>query len=366
MADEIVKASIVFGPSGGGIAGAAGGSAGGTSGAASQGGREFGKAMNLAVTLPITDLLGGIAKGVDKLVSFSPLLQAEQIRFQKGLQLLLMPIGNILANNLRPFTNAWMKSARKFYADYESGGLISALAGAIGAFFSELGWVDESGNLSITGILENADEIMEITGVLLLSAGAVAGGITIAKLLAGSIAGMTLTGAGVLAVTGFFILAWGSMPDEEKNQMSEDVINFMNDTATIAGNSFAEKFRDFLKPSTLFGTGMFGIGGGMGEAIQANIFGREGEIITEIQDGTLTLKEEIPRIPPIWEKAWNAITDALGISVTPALDDMGVQLEENDIKVSNLASSLIQLPNIARTITYTIRYVTQGSSRGRS
>jgi hypothetical protein len=387
MADEIVKASIVFGPSGGGIAGAAGGSTGGSTGGGGQGNRAFGKAMNLAVTLPITDVLGGIAKGVEKLVAFSPLLMAENIRFQKGLQLMLMPIGNIMANNLRPFTNAWLKSARKFYADYESGGLIAALAGAIGAFFSELGWVDASGNISLTGILENVDELTAITGTLLLSGAAIAGGISLAALMVKNIKGMKMTSAGKLGIAGVLMLTaaelteggmdtlianvgiaalvWGpgfvkiagalilskALFEDEWDDASQWVINSINDLGEEAGKVF---------------WGVFGQQGILSNAIGSIgdfIFGRDEEntMIADLDSDTLTLGEHVEGMPPIWERAWNSITDSLGLTVTPALDDMGIQLDDNDSKVGMLANALIALPNINRTITYTIKYVTQGS-----
>ena len=70
-----------------------------------------------AITLPITDILGSISKGIDKLVSFSPLLSAEVKKFSVGMRFLLMPIGNVLSNFLRPWILRFNRIAFKFFDD---------------------------------------------------------------------------------------------------------------------------------------------------------------------------------------------------------------------------------------------------------
>ena len=177
MPEELINATIKFDAGiGGAPSGAAAGGLGGAAGASGQTNQGLARTMGLSVTLPITDVLHDISKGIGLIAQASPILNAELIRLRKGMQLVLMPIGRIMAESLRPFTNAWLKSARKFYDDYQSGGLMSAFAGAIGEFFTEIGWIGEDGKISFTGIIENLDEIVNLSATLTVGlAGAVAG-----------------------------------------------------------------------------------------------------------------------------------------------------------------------------------------------
>lgn len=383
MADEIVKASVVFGPGGGG------GVAGALSGAGdniAQGGRNMAKALNLAVTLPITDVLGTISKSMSKLVAFSPLLQAESIRFRKAMQLILMPIGNAMATSLRPFANAWLKSARKFYADYESGGLMTAFANASLAFFQNLGWVDSEGKISFEGILENMDELGEITGTMLLTTAAIAGGVTLATLMASNIKGMTVRTGGGLAVTGALLLVAAETTDGGIESMIANMAAIGVGYGIISGNpyltvasaivfsksAFEDEWADasqwiidaFSDVGEFASDAFWNTFGQQGfltkgfDAVKDFFMGREGgtSMIADLETDTLTLGERVEEMPPLWERIWTGITDTLGITVKPALDDMGVQLDDNTTKVQDLSSDLIALPNINRTITYTIKY----------
>jgi len=115
----------------GGLAGAApggsgspsgGGGLGGLFGAAGKGGAGGGAAGAAGGIAAIAaGVAGGIAAvgfikaGFDKLVAATPRLQAEMNRFNKGLKLWLRPLGEILANTLRPYTRAWLKNAVGFY-----------------------------------------------------------------------------------------------------------------------------------------------------------------------------------------------------------------------------------------------------------
>lgn len=370
MVDEIIKASIVFG-SPGGIAGSVGAPSAARGGDAT----GLGKTMNFAVTLPITDVLNEMAKGISKLVTYSPLLEGEAIKFRKSMQLILMPIGNAIATSIRPFADVWLKTARQFYVDYQNGGLIAAFGGAIVSAFMGLGFVDEQGNITFTGILDNMDEITELTGILMIATAAVAGGIAIGALVVQFIKGLTLMSGGQLALAGMLFIAnaelaeggmetlignlaiagvvWG--PGYLKiagvvvlGAMWADNIE-IGDSAEVraaaeaAGEEYSYTFNDVLKQ-------------GINDLWDSLFNSDEDTIISGVNDDVEALNTKIDETPSIWEKAWNGIKDALGLTVEPALDNMSTQLDTNNEKVMTLSNNLTALPNIDRTITYTIKY----------
>jgi hypothetical protein len=175
---------------------------GGSAGAVSEsqgGGSVLSKrGMAAAVTLPITDVLEGILKGIGFLADASPTLGAEMIRFRKAMELSLMPVGDVLANHLRPFAMKWLDVAIDFYEDYRTGGFWTAM----GEAFKNIGLAlitDEEGNISFTGTLDNLDDLTTITaGVIIASAAVKAGGASLMGMVAGGLGGAS---AGVAAGT---------------------------------------------------------------------------------------------------------------------------------------------------------------------
>jgi len=413
MPDDLVSARVVFdtggiggAPSPGGIAGAGGIASAGTGGGLS-------KALNLAVTLPITDLLSGILKGIKSLAQFSPMLNAEFIRMRKGLQLILMPIGNAISNSIRPFANAWLKTANQFYVDYQSGGLMSAFGEMFRNVFTGIGLLDEEGNISFTGILDNMDDITNISATLLLTTAAIVGGVALATWLVAAIGGFTLAAAGTLAVAAVLLFAAAEFTDGGMQTLIADMgavgvtygLVKRNPYVLIAaalvftwaswGDEISTYVMDKADELGKLFSGWFWSAFGREGPIQSTfkgakewIFGREEGVtaIVDLDTDTMTLGETIEGLDPIWTRVFNSlksgfgwIVDAFEIGHSPAILDLfgkfgttmvdaydnqlyptfqniQTQLENNIIKVTDLDSKVRALPNITRTITYVIRY----------
>ena len=118
MAEEIIKARIVFDTSGlGSIGKIAGASGGGNSG--SIGGFAVGGAVGGAVAAGVQMLVSVAKKTFDLIKKSSPALQATFDIFSKGVMLMLRPIADIMNMWLRPMAMSFLKYAIKFYKEWK-------------------------------------------------------------------------------------------------------------------------------------------------------------------------------------------------------------------------------------------------------
>ena len=385
--EDLIKAKVVFDTGGiGGAMSGGGGSAGGSSGSGATG---IGKAMTFAVTLPITDVLHDIYGGIKSLAQFSPILNAEFIRMRKGLQLFLMPIGTVITEHLKPFTDQWMSSAKLFYDQWkEEGSLPSALAAAMADFFTGIGWLDEEGKINFEGVIDNLDEITEIAAVLMLSTAAIIGGITIASLIMGSIGGFTLGTAGALAVGAVLLILAANMTEGGLELLIADMGTVGVAYGLLAGNPYVliasalvftwavwgDEISEWLigeaeELGKLFSEAFWGVFGSEGffaknidetfGAAMDWIFGRDEKVtaVADLEEDAFTLGEQIEGLDPIWTRVWNSIKDTFTDNVKPTFEGIDTQLTQNISNVNILDSTVRALPNISRTITYYIQYV---------
>lgn len=128
MPEDVIKARVIFDTSG------IGGSLGGGGPSASTGGKNSIGDIAKGVFAG-NAILDGIKKGVKSMagavVQASPRLQAQLQVFQKGLFLLLRPIGDVLSMWLKPFIMRFLHYGMKFYQDYKDGGFWYAFGEAI-------------------------------------------------------------------------------------------------------------------------------------------------------------------------------------------------------------------------------------------
>ena len=125
MAEEIIKARIVFDKpnlAGAGALGKTKGNAGGALGALAggKGGGLLGAgALAGAVAAGVHMLVESVKKGFEALKKASPRLQQSVEIFQKAVMLILRPIGDIFAFFLRPLAIALLRYAIKFYKNFQ-------------------------------------------------------------------------------------------------------------------------------------------------------------------------------------------------------------------------------------------------------
>lgn len=155
-----IKAKLVLETAGGVASAVGGGSAGG----------GMAKAFTDRVTIPITDILSFIGKGIDKLVRASPVLSATMKEFGIGIRMALMPIAETISTLLRPFILKFNRVAFKFYDDYVSGGLWTALLEGMKGIWEEFGL---GGTLQIASLLAIGGAVL--SGGFSTIAGMVAG-----------------------------------------------------------------------------------------------------------------------------------------------------------------------------------------------
>jgi len=427
MPEDLIKAKIVF--EGGGIAGAIGGGggvAGSTSGGTSDGVLSR-RGMMKAVTLPITDVLGGILNGIKKMGEFSPMLGAEFIRLRKGLQLILMPIGDAVANWLRPMAQGWIETASVFYESYKSGGFWTAMSAAMAVVWDNLGWVDEDGTINFTGILENVEDLITIAAVLTVGAAILGAGFSTVMSMIGGGLGLSVgaAGAGVASASGLAL--WipaalflvSKLVGDALGLEGSGIIAMLATAAGIgittaagvavawsipialslvgvaafvqaAGDALAEIHpsepwggpditdpetglmnQDAINAAILRGDLLAGTTVGM----RVNELTGEMELVTQsaeqMSDDIYNHFQTSDEFAPMKERLAQMVSDSfdstnetsLGYNINQTtlgaeqdFVNLGTEINTENNLVLNLIQTLIGLPNIFRTITYTIRY----------
>ena len=419
MPEDIIKGKIVF--EGGGVGGGIGGSVGGGGSTATMSGSIMSKrGMMTAVTIPITDVLGKISQGISKLGQLSPMLGAEFIRLKKGLQLFLMPIGDTMANWLRPMAQGWLENAATFYEEYKDGGLASAILGAIQSVFNYVFPTDSEGNISFTGMLENISELVDIAGVISFGVLGLAAGMTATNWFLNAVkaTGFLASPLGLVAIGA--VLWFAGKEGLEMTGMETWAATLLAGIATALGLGGAA----VLGLSTGIGIAfslLFMAAGGAGYWLGQNWeefktwFKEEvnaltgGLVFPEFEkpvvwtddttasdilnyiDGAATatsdLDEQTSTLGGVWssvfgamQSGWNWLVEAFETGHSPAVLELFPMLGEsmesawtnqlqpsflniqegiNDAiyRVVRLHTEVLALPNINRTITYTIKYV---------
>jgi len=417
MPEDIIKGRIIF--EGGGMTGGVAGAINKGTSASMSGTITSKRGLMDAITLPITDVLGGILKGVKKLGQWSPMLNAEFVRMRKGLQLILMPIGDTIANWLRPMAQSFIEHASVYYEEYKNGGLVSALSSALSDVWNAIFPTNPDGTISFEGIIENINDLTEISAILMLSGVAIAGGMALGSLIMAGISGMTLTTAGALAVTAILLFAAAELTDGGMEQLIASMAAAGVGYGIYSGNPYVavasaliftyavwgdemsshlhnlfqgvkDKWESWKNENlpTEAGISPTGATGG----VRDWMFGREAGVHTEVitnEDGenVLTFIENIEAIEPAWGGVFvklrdglNWIVDAfqtghspamwdlfpmLGVkiieswetAIKPTFDSMNDGINNTTQQVIALHQQVVSLPNITRTITYRIRYV---------
>jgi len=429
MPEDIIKGKIVF--EGGGVGGGIGGAVGGGGGTATMSGSVMSKrGLMGAITIPITDVLGQIVKGFSKLGQISPLLGAEFLRMRKGLSLFLMPIGDTLANWVRPFAQGMLESGLAFYEEYKDGGLAEAILGGIQSVFNYVFPTNADGTINFTGMIENWSAITVIAGtisfaILGFQAFASAAAWFIAKVSAIGATGFIKSPAGKVALPA--VLWFAGKEALEMTGMEEWAAALLAGIATALG----------LKAGAMAAAAA-GLGGGAALAIGiplALVFMAAGgagywlgknwdefvvwfkqemndltggflfptfekppildddadgndiiAAIDGINDSTKDLDDETTLLGKVWDSVYGAMKDSWDwlttafetghslaiLDLFPMLGDSMISAWTNKLEPSFLhmqdainntisqvlilTEDLLRLPNIDRTITYTIKY----------
>jgi len=362
--EDIIKARIVFDGMGGAVGGI-------PSGATATATVLTKKGMQSAVTIPITDVLGSISRGIKTLSQFSPMLNAEFIRMRKGLELMLMPIGDTMANFLRPFTVAWLDTAQSFYQDYREGGFWSAMESAMGNVWKNLGWTDETGHINFEG---NIDDLLTIGSVLVIGGAILAKGFTSIVGMVGASLGLGAGMAGGMAggVSKLLIPAalflGGKILGDLIGLGNSGIVSLI---ATSLGLGVAALTGGGLAVAIPVALGVIGIGWGIQELTKdmeettknlekLGLIGAGKDqtrsfryspltgAIEEVSNSASKMSEDLQLPPEIQTGIKSITTNFLGL---------GDQIDTNDLKVLNLSTRLKELPNIDRTINYHVNYV---------
>lgn len=376
-----------------------------------------------AITLPITDVLSGILKGINKLVQFSPELTIVMKQMNIGMRFMLRPIGDVLSNFLRPWILRFNRVAFTFYKDYQEGGLWTAMWNAgkntLKGLFG-LGPEEEvTAGKIVKGIPEAAKLVagVVITGAIIkgglkalagwlfgsgaagltaaggvAAGGAVAGGIMIPLLI--GVTGFALGKAfgfddlqsiiiGAVGITSFIVfgplgpiiaipltlLIMGIMKSPEVDKQKDILDNIKKD--------IEEGMVPDLAPLEEY----YNIAGRTTRGLTEDIRKRNEEIsnidifnIPDITDTTLTkyyhnwlgeneeliknitgAAEEVPETIRTWGVPMQNVTKDFVL-----MDKRAINVNES---VNTLNTSLNALPNIDRTITYTVVYRNEGEAR---
>jgi len=413
MPEDLIKAKIVF--DGGGLAGGVGGAVAGAGSSATMSGSIMSKrGMQTAVTIPITDVLDKISSGMNKLAELSPMLGAEFIRLRKGLSLMLMPIGDTLANWLRPMAQGFLESAVLFYEEYKNNGLVDALTLALTGVWNAIFPLNPDGTISFEGIIDNLNDLTEIVGVLMLTGAAIGAGATLVSMIMASVGGFTLAAAGGLAVGAALIFMAAEFTEGGIGQLIANMGAVGVTYGIMAKNPYVLVASALVFSQAVWGDEisdtLIGFGttarekveegwakhtdpeaGGIASWFHDKLFGREASVGTELVtneagEGVLQLGEEIEAVEPILggffvklRDGWNWLVDAFTVGHSPAILELfpmlASSMEDADThsiqptflnmqeginntigRVIALNQSVVALPNINRTITYTIRY----------
>ena len=406
MPEDIIKGRIVF--EGGGLAGGVAGAAGGS--AATMTGSIMSKrGMMGAVTLPITDVLGQIAKGISKLGQISPILGAEFLRLRKGLSLFLMPIGDTIANWVRPMAQSFLESAAVFYEEYKNNGLATAIAGALAGAWNAIFPLNPDGTLNYEGVIENINSLVDIAGVISFTILGISAGITaaawfIAASTAAGATGFLLSPLGLVAISAALLFAgksaleFSGLSEWHSTLLSAVGVAFGIGvaalTATTLGSGVAIAIPVALVAMWVMGKGLKShldagqvIDDGTGDlmsrllsspdALENPTLATEdlgtaisvvaaslGPFFSAMQDGWNWLVDKFTKnnSPPILE-LFPMLGDSMVSAWTDKLQPSFLSMQEGIInamgKVLVLDKALNDLPNIERTITYTIHYVVE-------